>query len=43
MKKGKATARMICRAHTLLLASSGGTDEAIAKILHITSNSMATP
>lgn len=35
VKKGKATARMIRRAHTLLMASSGETDEAIAKILHI--------
>ncbi len=35
VKKGKATARMIRRAHTLLMASSGKTDEAIAKILHI--------
>jgi transposase len=35
VKKGKATARMIRRAHTLLMASSGKTDEEIAKILHI--------
>ncbi|RCJ26624.1 transposase [Nostoc sp. ATCC 43529] len=35
VKKGKATARTIRRAHTLLMASSGKTDEEIAKILHI--------
>lgn len=35
VKKGKATARMIRRAHTLLMAASGETDEAIAKVLHI--------
>ncbi|MGF2036006.1 MAG: hypothetical protein RMZ43_011935 [Nostoc sp. CmiVER01] len=29
VKKGKATARMIRRAHTLLMASSGETDDGI--------------
>lgn len=35
VKKGKAGAREIRRAHTLLMANSGSTDEAIAKSLHI--------
>jgi transposase len=34
VKKGKASARTIRRAHTLLMANDGSTDEAIAKILH---------
>jgi transposase len=34
-KKGKAKAREIRRAHTLLMASEGSIDEAIAKALHI--------
>jgi transposase len=35
VKKGKAGAREIRRAHTLLMASEGSTDEGIAKTLHI--------
>ena len=35
VKKGKAGAREIRRAHTLLMANTGSTDEAIAKSLHI--------
>jgi transposase len=35
VKKGKSSARTIRRAHTLLMTSSGKTDEAIAKTLHI--------
>lgn len=35
VKKGKASAREIRRAHTLLMASEDSTDEAIAKTLHI--------
>lgn len=35
VKKGKAKAREIRRAHTLLMASEGSTDEAIAKTLHV--------
>lgn len=35
VKKGKASAREIRRAHTLLMASDGNTDEAIAKTLYI--------
>ncbi len=35
LKKGKASAREIRRAHTLLMASSGKTDEAIAKTLQV--------
>ncbi len=35
VKKGKASAREIRRAHTLLMASEGSIDEAIAKTLHI--------
>lgn len=35
IQKGKASARSIRRAHTLLLAAEGGTDAAIAQALHI--------
>ena len=35
VKKGKAGGREIRRAHTLLMANSGSTDEAIASFLHI--------
>lgn len=35
VKKGKAGAREIRRAHTLLMADEGSIDEAIAKALHI--------
>lgn len=35
VRKGKANAREIRRAHTLLMANAGSTDEAIAKSLHI--------
>ncbi|MHC5779952.1 IS630 family transposase [Nostoc sp.] len=35
VRKGKANTREIRRAHTLLMANSGSTDEAIAKSLHI--------
>lgn len=34
VKKGKASARTIRRAHTLLMAHEGSTDEAIAKTLY---------
>lgn len=33
--KGKAGARLIRRAHTLLLSDEGKTDEEIAKVLHV--------
>lgn len=33
--KGKAGARLIRRAHTLLLSADGKTDQAIAKLLHV--------
>lgn len=35
IKKGKSSAREIRRAHTLLMAHEGKTDEAIAKTLHV--------
>ncbi len=35
IKKGSSSARTIRRAHTLLMASEGKTDEMIAKTLHI--------
>jgi transposase len=35
IKKGKASAREIRRAHTLLMAFEGKIDEAIAKTLHV--------
>lgn len=35
IKKGKASAREIRRAHTLVMTHEGKTDEAIAKTLHI--------
>lgn len=35
VKKGKASARIIRRAHTVLMASDGHSDEIIAKTLHI--------
>lgn len=35
VKKGSSSARIIRRAHTLLMASEGKTDEIIAKTLHI--------
>lgn len=35
IKKGKASAREIRRAHTLLMAHEGKADEAIAKTLHV--------
>ncbi|WGV28672.1 helix-turn-helix domain-containing protein [Halotia branconii] len=35
VKKGSAKAREIRRAHTLLMAADGKTDEIIAEILHI--------
>ena len=35
IKKGKTSAREIRRAHTLLMASQGKTDEAIAKTLQV--------
>jgi transposase len=35
VKKGKASARTIRRAHTILMASDGHSDEMIAKTLHI--------
>lgn len=34
VKKGKASARVIRRAHTLLMAAEGKTDEVIARTLH---------
>jgi len=34
-KKGKVSARQLNRAHILLLADEGATDEAIAKALHV--------
>jgi transposase len=40
IKKGKAGAREIRRAHTLLMASDGSTDEAIAKTLHTSVNTV---
>ncbi len=33
--KGKAGARLIRRAHTLLMSDGGKTDQAIARLLHI--------
>lgn len=41
VKRGKAGAREIRRAHTLLMASDGSTDEAIAKTLHISINTVS--
>ena len=41
VKKGKAGAREIRRAHTLLMAHDGSTDEAIAKTLHISINTVS--
>jgi transposase len=38
---GKASARRLCRARTLLLADEGYTDEAIASALHIGSATVA--
>lgn len=40
VKKGKAGARDIRRAHTLLMANDGSTDEAIAKTLHTSVNTV---
>ncbi len=40
VKKGSSSAREIRRAHTLLMADSGSTDEAIAKTLHISVNTI---
>jgi transposase len=41
VKKGKADAREIRRAHTLLMAHDGSTDEAIAKTLHVSLNTVS--
>ena len=41
VKKGKAGAREIRRAHTLLMADEGSTDEGIAKTLHISINTVS--
>ncbi|RUS92248.1 IS630 family transposase [Dulcicalothrix desertica PCC 7102] len=41
VKKGKAGAREIRRAHTLLMADSGSTDEAIARTLHTSINTVS--
>jgi transposase len=40
VKKGSSSAREIRRAHTLLMADFGSTDEAIAKTLHISVNTI---
>jgi transposase len=41
VKKGKHGARMIRRAHTLLLSDKGHTDEAIGELLHVTALTVA--